>query len=217
MKNCTEPQAPPTVSGNADRVLLGGPGASLFGENMKNPGRIWVNDVDGVYKNRIPINSYRVWRNMISRCYLAQNTSAYFGVTVCVEWLRFSVFKAWYDDNYKDGMELDKDIIGNGLVYSPDHCVFVPKSINGMAKTSGHTFARKWKRQWMSVMRASGKSHYIGLFKTQKEATKASYEAYAGLALSKIEEEFSSGSISEPIRSALIRKLNGLSKWSAKR
>lgn len=179
---------------------------------MANQAVIWVNDIRGVYKNRIPIKSYITWRNMISRCYLSQNTTAYAGVSVCDDWLRFSVFKSWHDANYKEGMELDKDIIGSGFIYSPDSCVFVPKSINGIAKVSGHTFARKWKRKWMSVASMSGKSHYIGLFDTREMATIASYSAYKKFALSVVESEFLSGSISELVKSAIISKLDSFSR-----
>lgn len=52
------------------------------------------------------------------------------GVHVCDEWLYFSNFKKWFDENYVDGLCIDKDIKNildeNGnRYYSPESCIFV--------------------------------------------------------------------------------------------
>ena len=55
------------------------------------------------------------------------------GCTVCEEWLNYSNFKVWYDQNRIKGMalDLDKDILFKGnKVYSPETCCFVPHAIN---------------------------------------------------------------------------------------
>ena len=75
---------------------------------------------------------------MLKRCYSGEyqkKEPTYKDCTVCKEWLNYSNFKKWYDDNYYeiDGerMALDKDILVKGnKTYSPETCVFVPQNIN---------------------------------------------------------------------------------------
>ena len=82
--------------------------------------------------------SYSVWHSMLWRCYSDEchkTRPTYKGCTVCEEWLNYSNFKKWFNDNYYeiDGeqMALDKDILVKGnKIYSPNTCVFVPKDIN---------------------------------------------------------------------------------------
>jgi len=88
--------------------------------------------------NGVHIKSYEVWHDMLKRCYSAyvhKKRATYIGCTVCEEWLNYSNFKKWYDENiyYIEGqkMHLDKDILVKGnKIYSPETCVFVPQDIN---------------------------------------------------------------------------------------
>lgn len=54
---------------------------------------------------------YMRWMSMIQRCYdkgaLSRDTK-YVGVTVCDDWLTFSKFKAWMQQQDWKGKELDK-------------------------------------------------------------------------------------------------------------
>lgn len=78
--------------------------------------------------------AYKAWSNLLHRCYNPEpqeRRPTYIGCTVCDEWLTFSNFKQWFNDNYVDGYHLDKDIIHKGnKVYSPDNCCYVPARIN---------------------------------------------------------------------------------------
>lgn len=80
--------------------------------------------------------SYLKWHDMIHRCYnvkFHERQPQYKGCTVCEEWLNYSNFKVWYDQNKVPGMsfDLDKDILFKGnKVYSPETCCFVPHAIN---------------------------------------------------------------------------------------
>lgn len=80
--------------------------------------------------------SYLKWHDMIHRCYNTKfhlRQPQYMGCTVCEEWLNYSNFKVWYDQNKIAGMslDLDKDILFKGnKVYSPETCCFVPHAIN---------------------------------------------------------------------------------------
>lgn len=77
--------------------------------------------------------AYTVWNGMLRRCY--SDTSliskpSYTDCTVTIEWHCFQNFAEWYYDNYIEGYELDKDIIGTGKEYSPTNCIFASKEDN---------------------------------------------------------------------------------------
>ena len=56
---------------------------------------------------------------------------SYIGCYVCPEWLCFSNFKKWYDEHYKHGYQLDKDlIVVNNKEYSPATCIMIPQWLN---------------------------------------------------------------------------------------
>lgn len=86
---------------------------------------------------------YQTWENMLARCYY-QKTSRYSayggkGVEVCDEWLNLQNFAKWYEDNYREGYHLDKDIMGDGSIYSPQVCRFVPQAINNLLVSKCNT------------------------------------------------------------------------------
>lgn len=105
---------------------------------------VGINDYEGsVKENGKPIKSYNVWRLMIRRCYcikaLGRNPT-YVGCSVYPEWLSFSNFKKWFDENYVEGFVLDKDILVKGnKVYSPETCRFVPQYLNNLLIDSGRS------------------------------------------------------------------------------
>ena len=70
-----------------------------------------------------------IWKNMIRRCYSGEFPS-YSNTIVSDEWLYFPNFVEWFNENYKEGYELDKDLIGDGLLYSKDTSIFIPRRIN---------------------------------------------------------------------------------------
>ena len=91
-------------------------------------------------ENGKELKSYKVWKNVLQRCYSKQyykRYPTYKGCTIFDEWLYYPNFKQWYEENYYeiDGevMCLDKDILNKGnKVYSPETCIFVPQFINGL-------------------------------------------------------------------------------------
>lgn len=83
---------------------------------------------------------YLVWNGMLRRCYsneYQEKYPTYAGVKVCDEWLSLSAFKVWFDLNFVDGWQIDKDLIVKGDVYSPESCVFVPQWLNSFTIDSG--------------------------------------------------------------------------------
>lgn len=79
---------------------------------------------------------YDLWANMLKRCY-GGYPSSYVGCTVDKRWHNFTTFlntiidvdgyEFWEKNPY---MHLDKDIKGNGKVYSKDTCMFVTATEN---------------------------------------------------------------------------------------
>ena len=86
----------------------------------------------GFYNNKQHSTIYDTWRGMLRRCYAKEERyNTYKDVTVCEEWHNFQNFAKWYEDNYVDGYEIDKDIIcSNCRIYNPETCCFVPQEIN---------------------------------------------------------------------------------------
>lgn len=80
------------------------------------------------------IPSYSTWHSMIRRCYSEvyhKNKPTYVGTTVEEKWLRLSVFNSWFENNYIEGWQLDKDLLSNfGKLYSESTCCFLPNDVN---------------------------------------------------------------------------------------
>lgn len=89
---------------------------------------------DGKVVGQWYCKAYKCWNHILERCYSVKSLSkspTYLGCSVCGEWLLFSNFRKWYNENAIDGYEIDKDLLVRGnRVYSPETCVFIHKSIN---------------------------------------------------------------------------------------
>lgn len=98
----------------------------ICGVGIKGDGESWFN-------GHI-LKSYDVWSSMIKRCYSTKSYiyhPTYIGCTVCEDWHYYPTFKRWFDKNYIETFQLDKDLIVKGnKIYSPDTCVFIPSQIN---------------------------------------------------------------------------------------
>lgn len=98
-----------------------------------------------VNKKKTP--HYAAWENMLARCYYEKTSrySAYggIGVSVCEEWLTYENFAEWYDTNYIEGYHLDKDLIGDGMSYSPENCCYIPQKLNCMFVVTSKNIGRK--------------------------------------------------------------------------
>lgn len=85
--------------------------------------------------------AYDQWKNMLARCYSAkrlERNPTYAGCHIAEEWTRFMNFRKWWIENHRDGWQIDKDLLAQGgRSYSPEACLFVPKSINVFLVDSG--------------------------------------------------------------------------------
>jgi hypothetical protein len=77
---------------------------------------------------------YSKWRCMLKRVYCPRHQKdfpSYQEVSVCEEWLTFSNFKVWMENQDWQGKELDKDLLSpESKEYSPSSCCFISKQIN---------------------------------------------------------------------------------------
>jgi len=88
----------------------------------------------GNYNKRV----YASWQRMIRRCYDEKEQKkpsciAYVGVKVCEEWHCFQNFAEWASDKenkFIEGYDLDKDMFGDGWLYSPETCTLLPSEVN---------------------------------------------------------------------------------------
>jgi hypothetical protein len=91
-------------------------------------------------------NLYAIWGNIVQRCCDTKSASykryGAKGVVLYDEWR--NNFKAFYDwcisNGWKPGLQIDKDIKGNGLLYSPDTCCIVTPKQNSRARKSNVHF-----------------------------------------------------------------------------
>jgi hypothetical protein len=132
---------------------------------------------------------YSKWKSMLQRCYnktCQDRHPTYKGCSVCSEWFTFSSFSDWYEVNYVKGYDIDKDIkIKGNRVYSPNTCLLVPRSINGLildCKRSrgdypvGVSF-HKLHNKFIAKISIDHKRKHIGYFSSHTEAGNAYIKA----------------------------------------
>ena len=140
---------------------------------------IGINDSNSPTRTK----SYRAWRGILGRCYsnkcLAKNPT-YAGCSVCDKWLSYSNFEKWFDENYIEGYDLDKDLICKGnRVYAPDVCCFVPHRINSLiigcnkARGAYPKGVSKIGNKYSAYLRRDGRAYRVGLYNTPIEAFQA--------------------------------------------
>lgn len=130
---------------------------------------------------------YSTWSDLIHRCYAEVSLTThptYSECYVCDEWLTFSNFKVWMDQQDYEGKQLDKDILIPGnKVYSPKTCVFVSGRTNRFILETnrnkgklpvGITYSKKnnkFQAQCKDVI--TNKNKYLGYYSTPQEAHQA--------------------------------------------
>lgn len=110
----------------------------------------------GYINTRDHMHEYKIWSNMIHRCYDKKDMSYKYygeiGVTVCERWHRFDYFYEdmteipGYDKELFDNrlLRLDKDILSNGQkIYSPDTTLWVTDEINQKQRTKEYNIKNR--------------------------------------------------------------------------
>lgn len=151
-----------------------------------------------------------VWRDMIQRCYDSNFISinpTYLGCSVCDEWLYLSNFKEWFDKNYIEGYQLDKDILVKGnKVYSPETCCFVPREINYLfiKNTKIRTNVRASRSKYRADIKIRKKYINIGSFDTKEEAEEAYAKTRINLIKQYAEEYYNANKITFKVYHAMM-------------
>ena len=92
--------------------------------------------------NGKPTKAYQTWQNMLERCYYDKyqvTRPTYIGCSVADEWHNFQNFAQWFELNYVEGYDLDKDCkVKGNEIYSPNTCIFVSHKENMVKAKAKH-------------------------------------------------------------------------------
>lgn len=100
------------------------------------------------------------------------------GITVCEEWLHYDNFKRDMIDTYSDDLTLDR--IDNNKGYCKDNCRWISfreQYHNTRVTADGLIGARK-RNKFAATIMINGIDHYLGVFNTREEATRAYVSVY---------------------------------------
>lgn len=184
---------------------------NILNGNIKNPYHksVWGVGYFGIgkYNSKTHCKIYQTWQGMLERCYDTKFQSkhpTYKGCLVDKVWHNFQNFAEWFEENYKEGFVLDKDILFKGnKIYSPETCCFVPHEINALFVKNDANRGKYpvgvviYKSKFRSEVNTINKSIYLGSFDTPEEAFQAykiakekhikeTAEKYKGLILDKV-------------------------------
>ena len=133
--------------------------------------------------------SFLAWKNMLKRCYSKRESAkakAYLECEVSDVFKNYSLFKLWFDKNYVEGWELDKDILSNSdKVYSSNNCCFIPKEVNlAVGKRTQYrgdyligVSYKPSRKQYRARCNMYGVNKHLGWFATEIEAFNAYKQA----------------------------------------
>ena len=121
---------------------------------------------------------YLKWRNMLRRCLVKHKKHQYYeSVSVCNEWYYLSNFISWVGDTDVTGLYLDKDILGDGKIYSPESCAFVTQECNqffsSVKKNGKYMIGVAKETRLVDTFYCHYKGRYVGSFRTETDAHKA--------------------------------------------
>lgn len=156
---------------------------------------------------RVMCPFYRRWVNMLKRCYSPCAEMSYNGCVVCPEWLLFSKFRAWMQEQDWEGKDLDKDFLsGSEKIYSPETCSFISHELNSLLLSGGNrngllVGVSKRGNRYEAKIRESGKARNLGRFDTQEDAHAAWYSRKRELV-----HQFASTQKDVRIRDALLAR-----------
>lgn len=121
---------------------------------------------------------YRLWANMLQRCYDPKyhaKTPSYVGCTVSKRWRNFQNFAAdvqFMHGFWNGGWQLDKDVlVENNKTYTLSRCCFVPSELNALfrGEDDGVSFDKN-RGKWIAMVSVRGKSKNLGRFPTKVDA-----------------------------------------------
>lgn len=148
---------------------------------------VGVNDADYVAEptingRRVRCPAYSAWTGMLKRAYsekYQEKRPTYKGVVVCDEWHSFMSFRHWWLESQVDGWHMDKDVLSDDRIYSPETCIFLPVWLNSFTIDSGAArgewpigvcFYRRRGKFKSRCRHPFGKNEFLGYFSTPDEA-----------------------------------------------
>jgi len=175
-------------------------------------GFIGVGNYDMV-QNGIAHKRFICWYGMMCRCYSKNDKytqKAYLDCSVCDEWHNYQIFSKWFEENYIEGFQLDKDILVKGnKVYSPETCCFVPNKINRMfiKKINKNSdlpvgVQRRKNNSFIALCGSNGTNNRLGIFECKESAFMA-YKKFKENEIKKLANEWK-GLIAENVYNAII-------------
>lgn len=149
---------------------------------------------------------YGFYHNITTRCFNSNYKDiekTYQDVTICEEWKNFQNFAKWVENNYyevkNETMCIDKDILVKGnKIYSPETCIFVPKSINSLfvsGKTTrgdlpiGVALEKSTGKFKALCGNGHNKQIYLGCYNTPEEAFRV-YKNYKERVIKQVADEY---------------------------
>ena len=148
------------------------------------------NYIDG---KQFQTKEYSVWKAMMQRQKQGYKNRGYEGVTVVGDFNNYDQFYDWliqqvgYGEKDDKGhpFQLDKDLLGDGLTYSKQHCLLLPREINNATikpKTSKclPTGVYKMTNRFTCRISKYNVERTIGCYNSIEEAYEAYKEAKVG-------------------------------------
>lgn len=161
--------------------------------------------------------AYRTWTDMLSRCYnptMLNRFPTYNDVSVSEEWHTFSNFNKWFNENFIEGYDLDKDLLVKGnKIYSAETCCFIPHKINCTINRCQRSRGSlpigvhydKARKKYISALKCGMVTKFIGRFNTPLEAFNAYKTAKEKYIKELAEKYFQEGKITEKVYNALMK------------
>mgnify|MGYP007057199411 CR=1 FL=1 len=160
--------------------------------------------VDGKWEIIYQCPYYRTWTHMLERCYsdkYHERKPTYRECTVCEEWLTFSNFRKWMEQQDWENNQLDKDLLWFGnKEYNPNNCVFIPQIVNSFLTDRGNgrgeypigvSFHKKTRKfRAMCCNPFTKRQEHLGLFNGTDQAHSAWKERKHALACQLADSEY---------------------------
>src|SRR3990167_62339 len=164
---------------------------------------------------------YTRWVGMLERGYslkFKDKAPTYKDCTVCEEWLTFSSFKAWMEQQDWEGKQLDKDLLVRGnKLYSPETCVFISRQVNNFLierdfDRGDYLIGVSWYKAYSKFMANCSnpftkKRENLGYFSTEAQA----HEAWLSRKL-EFAYQLAAIQVDERVSSALISRYENYQK-----